>query len=204
MKPLSLRELQSEAQRHLDRSVYDFFAGGADDEVTLQANEAAFGGIGLVPRVLRKSGKCPLEVSLLGCRASMPVLIAPTAFHRLAHPDGECATARASAAAGTIMIAAMASTMSIQDVAAAAAGVAGGAERNLWFQLYIQPDLGFTEAIVPRVAAAGCSALVGTVDSPRLVRRTRYLLNGFHDLPPGTCCGTLREPPTAGGRGRPP
>src|ERR1700687_2654133 len=127
MKTLSLRELQSEAYRRLDPSVYDFFAGGADDEITLQANEAAFAGIGLVPRGLRKSGRCSLEVTLLGCRASMPLLIAPTAFHRLAHPDGECATARASAAAGTIMIASMASTRSIQDVAAAAsAGVVGG------------------------------------------------------------------------------
>src|SRR5712692_4520451 len=203
MKPLSLRELQSEAYRRLDRSVYDFFAGGADDEITLQANEAAFAGIGLVPRVLRKSGRCPLEVTLLRCRASMPVLIAPTAFHRLAHPDGECATARASAAAGTIMIASMASTMSIQDVATAAAGVAAGAERNLWFQLYIQPDLGFTEAIVHRAEAAGCTVLVVTVDSPRFGRRERDLRNGFHDLPPGMCCENLREPLTGGGMGRP-
>jgi 4-hydroxymandelate oxidase len=101
------------------------------------------------------------------------------------------------------MIAAMASTMSIQDVAAAAAGVAGGAERNLWFQLYIQPDLGFTEAIVHRAEAAGCSALVVTVDSPRFGRRERDLRNGFHDLPPGMCCENMREPRSGGGKGRP-
>lgn len=201
MQTLSIRELESEAQRRLDPAVYDFFAGGADDEVTLRANEAAFARIGLVPRVLRGSVKRDLEVTLLGCRASMPVLLAPTAFHRLAHPDGERATARAAAAAGTIMIVSMVSTVAIEEVTAAAREAAAGAGPNLWFQLYIQPDLGFTEAIVRRAEAAGCTALVVSVDSPAFGRRERELRNGFLDLPPGMCCENLREPLAGGERG---
>jgi len=95
MHSLSLKEIECEARQHLDPAVYDFIAGGADDEMTLRANEAAFARIGLVPRVLRGSGAPKLDLTLLGCQASMPVIIAPTAFHRLAHPNGERATARA-------------------------------------------------------------------------------------------------------------
>jgi 4-hydroxymandelate oxidase len=180
LQALSLRKLESEARRCLDPGVYDFFAGGADDEVTLRANEAAFAGINLVPRVLRGRGQPALDVELLGGRVSMPIIVAPTAFHRLAHPDGECATARAAAGAGTIMIASMASTMAIEKVAVAAreraaSDDAGAGRRcgqpNLWFQLYIQPDLGFTEAILQRVEAAGCTTVVVTVDSPAFGHR---------------------------------
>ncbi|MGH3941581.1 MAG: alpha-hydroxy-acid oxidizing protein, partial [Pseudonocardiaceae bacterium] len=118
MWSLSLSELEAEAREHLDPVLYDFFAGGADDEVTARANPAAFAALGLVPRVLRGSGKRDLAVTLLGCPASMPVLIAPTAFHRLAHPDGEVATARAAAAAQVIMMVSMASTVAIEEVVA--------------------------------------------------------------------------------------
>jgi 4-hydroxymandelate oxidase len=184
MQALSLRELEQQALERLDPAVYDFFAGGADDELTLRANEAAFARIGLVPRVLRGGGRPRLEVELLSSRASMPVVVAPTAFHRLAHPDGERATARAAAAAGTVMIASMASTVAIEEIAAAAAGP--------WFQLYIQPDLGFTEAVVRRAEAAGCAALVVTADSPAFGRRERDLRHGFAELPQGMCCENMR------------
>lgn len=186
MAPLSLRELETEAKRRLDPAVYDYLAGGADDEITLRGNETAFSRISLVPRVLRGAGAPDLAVDLLGQCISMPVLIAPTAFHRLAHADGECATARAAHAAGTIMIVSMASTVAIEKLAA----VSGG---PLWFQLYVQPDLAFTEAVVRRAEAAGCAALVVTVDSPVFGRRERDLRNGFVDLPPGMCCENLRE-----------
>ena len=168
---VSLRELEFEARKLLDPVVYDFVAGGAGDEVTLRANDSAFARISLVPRVLCGKGTPDLAITLLGRPATMPVLIAPTAFHRLAHPDGECATARAAAAAGVIMIASMASTVAIEEVAAAAREKAGGAGPNLWFQLYIQPDLGFTEAIIRRAEAAGCDTLVVSVDSPTFGRR---------------------------------
>jgi len=191
---LSLRELESEARKHLDPVVFDFVAGGAEDEVTLWANDAAFAHISLVPRVLCGKGTPELATILLGRPATMPVLIAPTAFHRLAHPEGECATARAAAAAGVIMIASMASTVPIEEVAAAARERAAGAGPSLWFQLYIQPDLGFTEAIIRRAEAAECNTLVVSVDSPTFGRRERDERSGFHDLPPGLWCENLREP----------
>jgi len=200
MQPLSLRELESQARQRLDPAIYDFFAGGADDELTLRANEAAFYGIQLLPRVLRGRGEPKLDVTLLGARASMPVLIAPTAFHRLAHPEGEKATARAAARSGTIMIASMASTVAIEEVATAARAVA---ETSLWFQLYLQPDLGFTTAVIRRAEAAGCTALVISADSPSLGRRERDLRNRFLDLPTGLCCENMRDPANGKGPARP-
>src|SRR5215475_7724728 len=196
---VSLRDLEFEARKLLDPVVYDFVAGGAEDEVTLRANDAAFARISLVPRVLCGKGTPDLAITLLGRPATMSVLIAPTAFHRLAHPDGECATARAAAAAGVIMIASMASTVAIEEVAAAAREKAAGGEPNLWFQLYIQPDLGFTETIIRRAEAAGCNTLAVSVDSPTFGRRERDERNGFHDLPPGMRCENLRVP-IAGGK----
>src|SRR5215470_8682583 len=199
VQALSLRELEFEARKLLDPAVYDFVAGGAEDEVTLRANDSAFARIGLVPRVLGGKRTPDLAITLLGRPATMPVLIAPTAFHRLAHPDGECATARAAAAARVIMIASMASTVAIEEVAAAAHEKAAGAGPSLWFQLYIQPDLGFTEAIIRRAEAAGCNTFAVSVDSPTFGRRERDERNGFHDLPPGMWCENLREP-IAGGK----
>jgi 4-hydroxymandelate oxidase len=133
---------------------------------------------------------------------SLPVIVAPTAFQRLAHADGERATARAAALAGTIMIVSMASTVAIEEVAAAARQASSGADPTLWFQLYLQPDLGFTEAIIRRAERAGCSALVLTVDSPAFGRRERDMRNAFHDLPAHLCCENLRESPGDGGRVR--
>ena len=114
----------------------------------------------------------------------MPIFLSPTAFHRLAHPDGELATARAAAKAGVIMIVSMASTVAVEDL-----GQEGG---TLWFQLYLQPDLAVTEAIVRRAERAGARALVDTVDSPVLGRRERDDRHGFHDLPDGMRCENLR------------
>ncbi|TMR08751.1 alpha-hydroxy-acid oxidizing protein [Nonomuraea turkmeniaca] len=187
MSQRTLRGFEAEARARLEPAHYDYFAGGAGDEATLRANEAAFARLGLVPRVLRGAAKLQTGVTLLGSRAAMPVLVAPTAFHRLADPEGERATARAVAAAETIMIVSMAATVAVEDVAAAAPGA------ELWFQLYVQPDLAFTEKIVRRAEAAGCKALVVTVDSPVLGRRERDLRNAFHDLPEHLCCENLRD-----------
>jgi 4-hydroxymandelate oxidase len=202
MPAFSLRELESEARRRLDPAVYDYFAGGADDEITLRSNVAAFARISLLPRVLRGAGLAKLETTILGRQVSMPILISPTAFHKLAHPEGECATARAAAAAGTIMIVSMASTVAVEEVAMAARKAAGASGSDLWFQIYIQPDLGFTESLIQRAEAAGCSAIVVTVDSPAFGRKNRDLRNGFNDLPSGMCCENLREPMNVNGRGK--
>ncbi|HET6703675.1 alpha-hydroxy acid oxidase [Amycolatopsis sp.] len=187
----TIAEFEATARERLDPAHYDYFAGGAQDEITLRENETAFQRLRLIPRVLRGSDKRDLSTELLGTPSSMPILVAPTAFHRLAHPDGELATARAAALAGTIMIVSMASTTAIEDIAAAAREVAP--EPGLWFQLYLQPDLEFTEAIVRRAESAGVKAFVVTVDSPVLGRRERDDRNAFHDLPPGLFVENLRN-----------
>src|SRR5690606_2505770 len=107
-----------------------------------------------------------------GHQVSMPLLVAPTAFHRLAHPDGELATARATGAAGTIMILSTLSNTRVEDVIAAATG-------PVWFQLYVYRDREVTRALVERAEAAGCQALVLTVDAPLLGRRERDVRNRF-------------------------
>jgi 4-hydroxymandelate oxidase len=180
---VNLRDFEATARTCLDPVYYDYFASGAQDETTVAANEAAFRGRTLIPRVLRGCPPPRLETSVLGQTAAMPVLIAPTAFHRLACPDAEVATGRAAAAADVIMIAAMLSTVTIEEIAATGA--------KLWFQLYIQPDLVFTESLVRRAETAGCRALVVTVDSPTLGRNERGDRNNFHDLPPGVYCANM-------------
>ncbi|MFC5819813.1 MULTISPECIES: alpha-hydroxy acid oxidase [Nonomuraea] len=182
MDPVNLREYEQAAKDRLDPDLYDYFAGGAQDEVTLRANEAAFRRLMLVPRVLTGAGEPALDVTILGRTASMPVLVAPTAFHRLAHPEGELATGRAVAAAGGIMITAMLSTVAMEEVAAT------GAE--LWFQFYLQPDPGYTEHLVRRAEAAGCRALVITVDSPAL-RTGERARSALLELPAGLSCPNL-------------
>ncbi len=180
---VNVREFEVAARSRLDPVYYDYFASGAQDEVTLAANEAAFRRRTLIPRVLSGCTEPRLETTLLGATSSMPVVIAPTAFHRLACEDAEVATARAAAAADVLMIAAMLSTVTIEDIAATGA--------KLWFQLYIQPDLSFTESLVRRAEATGCRALVVTVDSPALGRNERGDRNDFHDLPPGIFCANM-------------
>ncbi|MFE9611440.1 alpha-hydroxy acid oxidase [Streptomyces sp. NPDC006012] len=190
-RPLSVREYEPLARERLDPVHYDYFAGGAHDEITLRSNEAAFARLALLPRILRGRGLPDLTTDLLGHRASMPVVLAPTAFHRLAHPDAERATARAAASTGAVMIAAMLSTVAIEEMAAEARKTA--VDAHLWFQLYIQRDMGFTEALVRRAEDAGCAALVVTADSPALGRHVRNDRNDFHDLPPGVVCENLRS-----------
>ncbi|NUR86994.1 MAG: alpha-hydroxy-acid oxidizing protein, partial [Nonomuraea sp.] len=181
---VNLRDYETAAKDKLDPVRYDYFASGAQDEVTVRANEDAFRRLSLVPRILRGAGPPRLGLSLFGQTSAMPVLLAPTAFHRLAWDEGEVATARAARDADVVMIAAMLSTVTVEEIAATGA--------KLWFQLYLQPDLAFTESLVRRAEAAGCRALVVTADSPALGRNERGDRNGFHDLPPGIACANMR------------
>lgn len=186
-------ELRAKARAVLDPVRYDYFAGGADAEVVLAANEAAFRRFALRHRVFRGAERRDLAVALPGARMSMPVLVAPTAFHRLAHPDGELATARATAAAGTVLVTGMAATTRVDAVVAAARAVDPGAA--VWFQLYLQPDEEVTATLVRRAADAGCTALVVTADSPVFGRHRRDAEHGFHDLPPGFATENMRDLP---------
>jgi 4-hydroxymandelate oxidase len=183
MEPLNVFELEAIARERLSREAYDYYAGGAHDEVTLRENRAAFDRVAIAYRVLMDVSRRDLTTSVLGQPVAMPVLVAPTAFHRLATPEGELATARAAGAAGTVMILSTLSTTRIEEVVAAASG-------PVWFQLYVYRDRRATEGLVRRAEAAGCRALVLTVDAPLLGRRERDVRNRFR-LPPGLAVANL-------------
>jgi 4-hydroxymandelate oxidase len=180
---MSAADFEALARQRLSDAHYDFFAGGAGEESTLRANVAAYSDIELLPRVLRAVGEPDPSASLLGMRSRLPILLSPTAFHRLAHADGELATARAAASTGVVMIVSMAATTAVERIARVGA--------TLWFQIYIQSDLAFTEHLVKRAESAGCRALVVTADSPAFGIRDRDRRNGFHDLPDGLRCENM-------------
>jgi len=153
-------ELEGRAREKLAPGAFAFAAGGADDEITLEDNIAAWQRLRLRPRMLRDVTAIDTSVSVLGARIAAPLMVAPTGRHRLFHPEGERATARGAAAAGVPYVMATASTVTIEDAAA---------ERRAapqWFQLYLSPDRAVTEGLVDRAAAAGFAAVVLTVDQP--------------------------------------
>jgi 4-hydroxymandelate oxidase len=193
VEPLNLRDLETLARARLPQMVWDYYSSGADDESCVRRNVEAYERIALHYRVLVDVARRDLTTTVLGQRVAMPILVAPTAFHRLAHEEGELASARAAAVAGTVFILSTLSNTAVEQVVAAAtaataASQAGGspaAERpGVWFQLYVYKDRGATEALVRRVEAAGCRALVLTVDAPLLGRRERDVKNRFA-LPAG-------------------
>jgi 4-hydroxymandelate oxidase len=153
-------ELEGRAREKLDPGAFAFAAGGADDEITLDDNLAAWQRLRLAPRMLRDVTRIDTGVDVLGARIAAPLMVAPTGRHRLFHPDGERATARGAAAASVPYVMATTSTVTIEEVAA---------ERRAapqWFQLYLPHDRGVTEGLLDRVAAAGFGAVVLTVDQP--------------------------------------
>jgi len=152
--------LEERAREKLSPGAYAFAAGGADDEITLADNLAAWRRLRLRPRMLRDITAIDTGASVLGERLAMPLMVAPTGRHRLFHPEGERATARGAAAAGVPYVMATASTVSIEEVAAERLSA------PQWFQLYLPPERSVTEGLIDRVAAAGFRAIVLTVDQP--------------------------------------
>ncbi|KAF4408058.1 alpha-hydroxy-acid oxidizing protein [Streptomyces lycii] len=191
-----MRALHETARKTLDPVRYDYVAGGAGEERVLADNERAFDRYALLPRVLRGSGTRDTSAALPGAPRTAPVLVAPTAFHRLVHRDGERATARAAAAEGAVLVTGTAATTAVRDVVAAAREAAP--DPAVWFQLYPHPRREVTAALVRRAEDAGCTALVVTVDSPVFGRHTRDLRNGFTDLPPGYAAENMRGLPGTG------
>jgi 4-hydroxymandelate oxidase len=181
--PVNLLDLEAVAQARLDPAAYDYFAGGADAELTLADNRRAFDRFAFRPRVLVGVDRVDTSTTLLGAALSAPIALAPTAFNKLAHPDGELAAARAAGGAGTVMCCSTISSTCLEDVAAIASGA-------LWFQLYVYRDRGVTEDLIRRAEAAGYRALVLTVDTPRLGRRERDVRNRFA-LPEGVSIANL-------------
>lgn len=175
---MDLAELERQARECLDGATYDYYAGGADDEVSLADNIAAWRRLRLRHRVLRDVGTVSTATTLLGTRVAAPVVVAPVAYQRLAHDEGEAATARGAAAARALMVASTLATTSLEDTAAAAP------EASRWFQLYVHRDRGRTRDLVVRAAEAGYRAIVLTADLPVLGHRRRDERNRF-SLPAG-------------------
>ena len=179
---LDLDDLERLARERLDPGAYDYVAGGADAELTVTDNLAAWSRVRLRPRVLRDVAAVATATTVLGTPVANPVLVAPTAYHQLIHPDGEAATAAGAATAGSLMVVSTQSNRSLEEVAAAAP------EAPRWFQVYVHTDRTFTEELVERAAAAGYSALALTVDVPVLGNRLRDVRNRFR-FPPGMVFG---------------
>jgi len=171
--PLNVWDYERLAEDRLGPGPWSYFAGGADDERTLRWNLEAYGRWRLRPRILCDVTDVSTETTVLGTQVALPVLVAPVAFQRMAHPDGEAATARAAASAGTVMCLSTIATASPADVAAAAPSA------PRWFQLYVFKDWGLTSALVQQAVDEGYSALVLTADTPYLGRREGPLRTGF-------------------------
>lgn len=170
-EPLNVFDYEALAAERLEEGVLGYFAGGAGDEHTLRWNVEAYLHWRLRPRVLVDVEQCSTATTVLGQEIALPLLVAPFAYQRVLHPDGEPALARAVKAVGTILCLSTFASATVEEVADT--GVAR------WFQLYAFRDLGVRRAVVERVRAAGYTALVLTVDTPFLGRRERDFRTGF-------------------------
>ena len=187
MEPLNLDEFEAAARETLPRMTYDFIAGGAEDEWSVAANRAALAARALRNRVLVDVQHRDTRSRLLGLDLPHPIILAPTALHRVAHPGGELETARGAAAAEALYTVSTATSTRLEDIAAAApSGLR-------WFQLYHLGAREATERLIAQAVATGHRAIALTVDVPLLGRRERDLRNGFA-LPEGVAMAHANEP----------
>jgi 4-hydroxymandelate oxidase len=172
-----LEDFEPAARAVLPPAIFDYIAGGAEDEATVRANRESFGRYRFRFKVLAGAAQPDLHNELFGQRFTMPVHLAPTAVQRIAHPEGEAAAYRAAFEAGVAYCLGTLSSVSIEDVAAAAKG-------RPWFQLYMPPLRDVSAALVERAEAAGYAAIILTVDLPKTGHRERDIRNVF-SLPAG-------------------
>lgn len=190
---LNVADYARAARRKLRKDVFDYYEGGALDEITLRENTAGWERLKLHYHVLAGVGPREMKTTVLGQHISLPVVVAPTAFHKLAYTEGEIAAAKAAKAIGTLFILSSLSNTAMEQVLAQAAS-------PRWFQLYIYKDREITRALVQRAEAAAAEAIVLTVDAPGLGTRERDTRNRF-TLPQGLTVenlaplgkGTLRQ-----------
>jgi isopentenyl diphosphate isomerase/L-lactate dehydrogenase-like FMN-dependent dehydrogenase len=172
LNALNVWDYERLAEQRLDDASFGYFAGGAGDEHAVRANVEAFDGWRLRPRVLVDVGAVTTATTVLRTELAMPIIAAPVAYQRMAHPEGELAVARGAAAAGTLMCLSSFATSTPADVGAAAEGAR-------WFQLYWHPDREVTKEMLAQAREAGFAAVVLTVDLPVLGPRERDLRTGF-------------------------
>ncbi|MEV8631149.1 alpha-hydroxy acid oxidase [Streptosporangium sp. NPDC051023] len=179
---MCVADVERLAGERLPPDIWDFVAGGSGDESTQAANRACLDRVCLVPRVLTTAAEGSMAGRLVRSAVAMPVAVAPMAYQRLCHPDGEIAAARAASKAGVPFTVSTLSSVPIEEIAA----VAG----PLWFQLYWLRDRGLVLDLVARAERAGCEALMVTVDVPIMGRRLRDVRNEFV-LPPSVVAANL-------------
>ncbi|XP_065866990.1 peroxisomal (S)-2-hydroxyacid oxidase GLO4-like isoform X1 [Euphorbia lathyris] len=167
---VNVNDFQVLAKQVLPKMYYDFYTGGAEDEHTLKENVEAFRRITFRPRVLVDVSTISMSTTILGHTISSPIMIAPTAMHKLAHPQGEIATARAAAACNTIMVLSFSSSCNLEEVAASCNAVR-------FFQLYVYKRRDIAANLVQRAERNGYKAIVLTADTPRLGRREADIKN---------------------------
>lgn len=171
MKLLNLFDYEKAAAGVMHPPSYAYYAGGVAENITRTENRRAFERIMLRPKMLRDVSQIDTSTTIMGIDSSMPVMIAPAAMHTLAHPDGEMGMARAAKEAGIIQVLSTMSTFSVDEVASVG--------HNLWFQLYVFREREITEMLVKRAEAAGCQALVVTLDVPTPGLRENLIRAGF-------------------------
>ncbi len=174
--PINLLEYEERARQVLPGMVYDYFASGSGAEITLRANRSDFDRVRLRPRALVGVGERDHATTVFGRKVPSPIAVAPMAFQKMAHPDGEIAAVRGAGAAGATFVASTIATVKLEEIAAAATG-------PIWFQLYVFKDRELTKSLVERAEAAGFTALQVTGDVPVMGLREADMRNGFH-VPP--------------------
>ncbi len=183
LSALRLDDFEPVARAVLPQGVFDYIAGGSEDEATVAGNREAFGRYRFRYRVLAGAAEPNLESDLFGSRFAMPVHLGPAAIQRMCHPEGESAAYRAASEAGVAYALSTLSSVSIEELTAAGHGVR-------WFQLYMAPWREVSAIFVQRAEAAGYSAIVLTVDLPKAGRRERDMRNVFV-LPEGVTYANL-------------
>ncbi|HEU4414911.1 MAG TPA: alpha-hydroxy acid oxidase [Candidatus Angelobacter sp.] len=170
------------ARQRLSQMAYDYVRSGGGDEITMREDRAGFERLRLLPNILVDVSKIDTRVTLFGNELEHPIMLAPIAYHRLYHPEGELGTARGASATGALYAISSFTTTAIDEIAR-------NTERPLWFQLYVQRDRGFTKDMVQRAVASGCKAVCLTVDTPVLGNRYGQMSFG---LPSHLECVHLR------------
>jgi (S)-2-hydroxy-acid oxidase len=173
IKFVTLRDFQIQAKKKLPKMVYDYYRSGADDQITLKRNRSDFDKIKLIPRVLKDVSRIDTSVKILGHTMDSPIIIAPTAMQKLAHPLGEIATARAASEVKMTAGLSTASTTRLEDFSKEMT------DSHAWFQLYVTKDRNITRQLVDRAEKAGFKALLVTVDAPVLGNRISDHKNHF-------------------------
>ncbi|HLB57861.1 MAG TPA: alpha-hydroxy acid oxidase [Gammaproteobacteria bacterium] len=169
---VSLDEFEKYAKSILSQMIFDYFSGGACDEISVKKNREAFDNIDLIPRVLTGNNNPDQSTKILGQLISTPILIAPTSFHGMATPEGEIATIKAAKTVNTIMIASTMANTTLEEIASVQPNTS-------WFQLYLLNDKGATCDLINRAENAGYKSIVLTVDSQTLGIRYKDVLNQF-------------------------